>query len=143
MASKKVGAGCLIVTKTTGRALFSIRSPHKSHRLTWGLWGGMQNKKETPIEAMLREVKEEMGFMPDFLHIEHFDLYNSPDGKFQYHTYVCIVEKEFSPWISSENCGYCWMNLGIWPRPMHYGAKKTLCTDAALEKINSILQVIN
>lgn len=139
MSNMKVAAGALIVSKLTQRCLFSIRAPHKSHHLTWGLWGGMKEDSESIEECLYREVKEEMGFLPEFIHTEKFDQYLSRDKRFTYHTYICVVEKEFAPWISSENCGYCWMNLGIWPKPMHYGAKKTLCSVESMHKLQSII----
>lgn len=143
MSNVKTAAGALIVSRLTKRCLFSIRAPHKSHRLRWGLWGGMKEDSETTIECLLREVKEEMGFSPEFQKIEEFDIYTSADKKFTFHTYVCVVEKEFSPWISSENCGYCWIDLGIWPRPMHYGAKKTLCSEESIKTIQKIIESKN
>ena len=139
MEGNKIAAGTLIVSASTRRAMYSIRAPHKSHRLTWGLWGGMKDSGESLKNCLLREIKEEMGFLPTIERIYPFDVYQSDDKKFMYYTYICVVEKEFSPWISSENCGYCWIDVGIWPKPMHYGAKKTLCTKQSLEKINTIL----
>jgi ADP-ribose pyrophosphatase YjhB (NUDIX family) len=143
MKQPKIASGGLFISSLTRRALFCIRSPHKTHRLTWTLWGGMLRPNETPESGLYREVKEEMGFMPSIIQTHHFNEYRSSNKEFIYHTFVCVVEKEFAPWISSENCGYCWMDLGIWPKPMHYGAKKTLCTDASIEKLTMILDNFN
>ena len=142
MRPTKRASGALIVSKLTERVMFSIRAPHKTHRLTWGLWGGMLNQNETYEEGLYREVKEEMGILPVFLHTELFDTYHSKDSQFIYNTFICVVEKEFAPWVGSENCGYCWLDLGIWPKPLHYGAKKTFLSRDAECRLRNIIKSI-
>ena len=59
--TQKSGAGALFISAKTGQALFSLRAPYKTHKLTWALWGGMIDGEETPKEALFRELEEEMG----------------------------------------------------------------------------------
>lgn len=119
--------------------LLNLRAPYKTHNLTWSLWGGMMEGNETPKECLEREMAEEMGFVPDISKFYPFDVYQSRDKHFKYYSFVCIVEEEFIPIINKESVGYCWTNLGIWPKPMHQGARVTLCNNKSLEKLKLIL----
>jgi ADP-ribose pyrophosphatase YjhB (NUDIX family) len=136
---QKTGSGALFISAKTGRAMFNLRSPYKSHNLTWSLWGGMIENDETPKECLFRELKEEMGFVPEISKIYPFDIYESKDKNFRYYTFICIVEDEFVPQLNKEAVGYCWTKLGIWPKPLHDGARNTLCSKKAEALLNIIL----
>ena len=138
-SQNKIGSGALFASVKTGRVLLNLRSPYKTHPLEWALFGGMMHEGEQPKEALLRELTEEMNFSPDIEKIYPFDIYQSRDKQFRYYTFVCVVIDEFIPELNDENCGYCWINLGQWPRPMHQGAKITFCNHKAIEKIRLIL----
>lgn len=137
--TSKIGVGTLIISSKTSRVLLSLRSPHKTHPLQWALFGGMVIKDELPKEALLRELSEEMNFIPDIEKIYPFDIYQSKDNHFRYYSFVCIVIDEFSPELNDENCGYCWTKLACWPKPMHQGAKISFCNAKAEERLNMIL----
>ncbi len=137
--SEKIGVGTIFVSKKTNRVLLNLRAPHKSHSMCWSLWGGMVEVGEQPKDALLRELTEEMGFVPDIERIYPFDVYQSKDKHFKYYSFVCIVEDEFVPELNSESCGYCWIDLGHWPKPMHQGAKLSFCNAKSIEKIKIIL----
>ena len=134
-----MGVGTLIVAAKTSRVLLSLRSPHKTHPMQWSLFGGMVDEGEQPKEALLRELTEEMNFIPDIEKIYPFDIYQSKDKQFRYYSFVCVVADEFSPELNQENCGYCWVDLSCWPRPMHQGAKISFCNIKAEERIRMIL----
>lgn len=135
----KTACGTIFISKDSGRALLNLRAPDKSHALTWGLWGGMSEGAETPIECLKRELTEEIGYLPDIERINPFDVFRSDDGHFTFYSYVCLVDKEFIPVINREAVGYCWTKLGIWPSPMHRGAKETLCNKDSLANLKAIL----
>lgn len=116
-----------------------MRAPHKTHAMQWALFGGMVEKDEQPKDALMRELTEEMGFIPDIEKLYPFDVYQSRDGHFKYYSFVAIVVDEFVPELNNENCGYSWVNLGIWPRPMHQGARISFCNTKAIDKIRLIL----
>ncbi len=94
---------------------------------------------ETPKQALDRECKEEMGFVPDVKKTYPFDIYESKDKNFRYYTFVCIVEDEFLPTLNEESIGYLWINLGTWPKPMHSGARNTFCSQKGLALLEIIL----
>ena len=140
MLNQKVGAGVLFICSETGQALFALRAPYKTHRLTWSLWGGMVEEGEWPNEAVKRECVEEMGFVPDIKYMYPFDVYESKDKAFRYYTFVAIVDEEFVPQLNQEAVGYAWVKVGIWPRPMHIGAQKTLCSEKGKERLDLIMR---
>lgn len=137
--TNKVGVGTLLVSSKTNRVLLNLRAPHKTHSMCWALWGGMMEDGEQPKEALIRELTEEMGFEPDIEKIYPFDVYQSKDRHFKYYSFVSIVEDEFTPILNHESCGYCWIELGQWPKPMHQGAKISFCNARAVDKIKLIL----
>lgn len=57
--SKLEVAGCYC--KSDNRVLLVKRHPEKSQGNTWGVPGGKLEKGETPREAVIREIKEEVG----------------------------------------------------------------------------------
>lgn len=133
-------AGVLFISKDTSRVCLSLRSPHKTYGMTWSLWGGMIEESETPKDCLMREFEEEIGYIPDINRLYPFDIYQSKDKHFKFYTFVCVVEKEFVPILNNENCGYAWINLGGWPKPMHQGAKRSFCNDRANEKLKLIIE---
>lgn len=138
MQDKKMACGALFLCYKTNRILMNLRASHKTHNLSWSLWGGMLENNETPKDCLLREIKEEIGFIPDIAKIYPFDIFESRDELFKYYSFVCVVENEFIPDLNDESDGYCWTTIGIWPKPMHKGARITLCNKKAIEKLNLI-----
>jgi len=140
-AHQKIACGALFISATSGLALLNIRAPYKTHSFSWSLWGGMMEGDETPKETLLRELDEEMGFVPDIEKFYPFDIYESRDKHFRYYTFICIVEQDFIPKLNKEAMGYAWFDFNRgWPKPMHQGAKNSLCKPRALEKLNMILE---
>jgi ADP-ribose pyrophosphatase YjhB (NUDIX family) len=135
----KIGVGAIFVSIKTRRVLLNLRAPHKTHPMQWSLWGGMMELGEQPKEALLREMTEEMGSVPDIERMYPFDVYQSRDTHFKYYSFVCVVEDEFVPELNQESCGYCWIDLGNFPKPMHQGARISFCNEKAIDKINTIL----
>jgi len=126
-------AGALFFARDTGRFLFLHRTQSK-HSRVWGLAGGTAESGETAWQACEREISEEIGFqtIAKTIPLERF---RSRDGKFEYHTYVCVVDEEFQPVLNHEHDGYAWVGYLAWPRPLHYGVRKTLYKDCNVRKI--------
>ena len=139
LLAEKTGVGTLIVSTDTNRVLLNLRAPYKTHSLQWSLWGGMVEENELPKDALLRELSEEMNFVPDIEKIYPFDVYQSRDKHFKYFSFLSIVKDEFIPVLNDENCGYCWVNLGQWPAPMHQGARISFCNSKAIHRIKMMV----
>lgn len=137
---EKTGVGALFVCSKTARVMLNLRAPYKTHSLCWSLWGGMTENDETPKETLLRELEEEMGIVPEISRIYPFDIYESKDKHFRYYTFVCVVDEEFTPNINKEAVGYAWTKLGVWPKPMHAGARTSLCKAKSVEKLKMIIE---
>ena len=133
----KTAAGALFVAADTGRVLLNLRAPDKTHGMHWSLWGGMALNGESPPVALRREIFEEMGEV-DIHRIYPFDVYESRDREFRYYTFVCVTTTEFVPQMNSESAGFCWCDLGVWPRPLHSGLKNTFANRRGM----SLLQII-
>lgn len=126
--------GALIYSIRTKRYLFLLRDGYKFAG-TWGLVGGKIEADETPIKALLREMKEEIGGIitdPKIIPIEKF---TSDNGNFSYHTFMTPVDDEFMPELNTEHRGYCWVKLGDLPKPLHPGFWKTINFDSVMKKL--------
>lgn len=143
MDNNKSGVGTLIVSVSSETVLLGLRAPYKTHAMSWALFGGMMEEGESPKQGLLRELGEELGFVPDIAKIYPFDVYQSRDRHFKYYSYVVVVEDEFVPVLNKESAGYCWVKLGNWPKPMHQGAKFSFCNQKAIERIRLILDQHN
>lgn len=121
------GAGILILCRTTGRLLVSMRSGEVNEPHTWGIFGGKMDEGETPEEAAKRELLEEAGYEEKFELIPAY-VYVSPDKTFTYNNFIGIVEKEFDPEYDWETDYAKWFTLLelMDVKPKHFGLKKLL-----------------
>jgi 8-oxo-dGTP pyrophosphatase MutT (NUDIX family) len=135
-------AGAVILARSTQRFLFLHRSQGRTQE-TWGLAGGKIERTDlTPYDALLREIGEELGSMPKISKTVPIELYQSPDERFYYNTYVLIVEEEFLPQLNQEHSGYAWVAYDHWPKPLHQGVKTTLSSRTSRAKLETILDLI-
>ena len=121
-------------SQDTGRYLYLLRNDSK-HPGTWGLPGGKLEGCETLLGAMERECIEELGFFPTYLRLVPLEKFTAPDKAFEYHTWVCVIQSEFTPRLNHEHLGYAWINAGTFPRPMHPGLWNTVNIEAVQQKI--------
>jgi len=133
-------AGALIYALDTQRFLFLYRARSKQSDV-WGLPGGTVEASETPWIACQREIKEEIGGI-NFSKIIPLEKYQSKNRAFEYHTYFCLTEREFLPILNEEHSGYVWTSYLKWPRPLHYGVKKTLDRKTNASKIQTIFSTL-
>ena len=134
-------AGVVFLAKDTGRCLLQLRNSDKRFKNTWGFWGGMIEKGETVYQCIQRELTEEIGFVPELAKLNPIDVYQSRDKHFYYYSFVYLVQKEFSPLLNDESAGYAWVNIGVWPQPLHNGARLTLNKNGGTEKLHTILAI--
>lgn len=135
--------GTTFLSKSTGRMLLNLRSNKVSYPHTWSFWGGKIEKNEEPLEALRRELKEEMGFIPPMEKLNPLDTYNSKDKNFTYYTYVIVTPDEFIPTLNRESSGYAWFDIGQYPKPLHNGAKITLNNQKNIRKLKKLYQQAN
>lgn len=131
-------SGCLFLAMDTGRVMLQQRSGTGSHPHTWAFFGGKGEKNESPFEALLRELEEEIGALPTIHRVFPIHTFTSPDQNFLYHSYVITVYEEFIPKLNSESEGFCWCAIGRWPKPLHPGVRAQLMNPEIRKKIKTI-----
>jgi len=133
-------SGCVFLAIDSGRILLQQRSNKSSHPRSWGFFGGKAHQGETPLKALLRELDEEVGILPDVEKVYPLNIFTSPDKKFIYNTFVVAVFEEFIPVLNNESDGYCWVKINNWPRPLHPGVKAQLYNKDIIKKLKTIYQ---
>jgi 8-oxo-dGTP pyrophosphatase MutT (NUDIX family) len=110
---------------------------------SWGIVGGKKEETDSTVyAALMREVQEEVGKTPTIKKSIPLELFTSEDQRFQFNTYVLVVEKEFIPTLNSEHVGYAWCDLNQWPKPLHQGVKRSLSNRTNRTKIELLLDII-
>jgi ADP-ribose pyrophosphatase len=142
MKKKIVCSGALFYTLDTNRFLLLHRTQSKQHNV-WGLVGGTNEDTETPFEGLQREIEEEIGLLPLIKKTIPLETFVSNDENFNFHTYLCVVEKEFLPILNNEHDGYAWVSFGKWPKPLHQGLSNTLRNKTNQQKLQTIFQVLD
>jgi 8-oxo-dGTP pyrophosphatase MutT (NUDIX family) len=133
--------GAVVYAKNTSRVLFLLRSGDK-HQNTWALAGGKAEQNETVLEALHRELDEEIGLAAADLKLIPLELFKSRDGKFEYHTFVCLVDEEFVPNLNEEHKGYCWCDTDSFPKPLHPGLWSSWSNKEIKKKLATIKAVL-
>jgi len=131
----------MIYSLATRRFLFLYRKQSKNSNV-WGLVGGTNEYKESPGEALYREIDEEIGKV-NILKTIPIETFTSRDKRFKYYTYVCTVENEFIPKLNDEHSGYAWASYNDWPQPLHQGIVKTLKSKVIKNKFETIFSVLH
>lgn len=129
--------GVWFLSRSTRRYLYLLRNDQK-HPGSWGLPGGKVELGETLLGGMERECIEELGSMPVYRKLIPVEQFTSADGKFEYHTWVCVIDNEFVPVLNHEHIGYAWLNAGVFPKPMHPGLWSTINIDVIQEKLAAV-----
>ena len=133
--------GAWFYSLATDRYLYLMRNDTR-HPGSWSLPGGKVDAGETLLEAIQRECEEEIGSWPESIKLVPLEHFTSADGRFQYHTFLCLVSNEFLPQLNHEHVGYAWLDRNIWPRPMHPGLWNTVNLESIRAKIETVIDFI-
>lgn len=137
MTNEAVGA--IFLSKRTGRMMLNLRSDTVTYPNNWGFVGGKLEINETAIEALYREIREELGdSVPEIEDIIPFDVFCTKNEKFKYYSFIVVIDGEFIPELNDESSGYSWVKIGNWPKPLHPGAKSTLYNSAIVDDFNCL-----
>lgn len=140
--NKIVCSGALFYAKSTKRILL-LQKARGKHTGTWGLVGGTNETQETPWQGLTREINEEIGLFPKIIKTIPLETFVSNNSIFNYHTYLCVVEEEFIPKLSSEHSGYAWCIIDYSPKPLHQGLKNSFGNKIIRTKLQTIFEIIN
>ena len=136
-------SGAIILSKNTGRVCLQQRSEMCSYPGTWGVWGGKAEPGELPIEALIRELREEMGSHFEIIKTYPLHRFESVDGNFEYNTFVVLVEDEFTPKLNVESSDYIWIDLNNHKLNLHPGVLDMLKITSVVNKINQLTSIVN
>lgn len=128
-------AGVFFYSKDTQRFLFLLRTDDKNPGY-WGIPGGKIEKEESLFEGIERECIEEINYFPT--NAKLIPIQKFVNNTFTYHTFFCAVENEFLPTLNEEHCGYSWVILDRYPKPLHPGLFNTINFDVVHEKLNKL-----
>jgi 8-oxo-dGTP pyrophosphatase MutT (NUDIX family) len=142
MLDQIVCSGALFYAKSTKRFLLLQKSNGK-HQGTWGLVGGTANEGENAWQGLQREIIEEIGSTPSILKSIPLETFVSNDSVFNFHTYLCVVDQEFIPTLSSEHAGWCWCNIDSSPKPLHQGLRRSFSNKSLRSKLDTVFKIID
>lgn len=141
VTNKIICSGALFYSKSTKRILLLQKSVGK-HQGTWGLVGGTNIEGETAWQGLLREVAEEIGFVPEIIKTVPLETFVSNDKVFNFHTYLCVIQEEFIPTLSNEHIGWAWSTLENTPKPLHQGLKNSFTNRVIKAKLQTIFDML-
>ena len=111
--------GCLIKCETTNRFFLLHRNDFDP---SWGLISGGVDEGETPIEALKREIGEELSINPNIIKFEFVRneiIPQRPNREFHY--FKGYVKKGFKATLDHENLAYKWCLINKLPEPLYPG----------------------
>lgn len=133
-----ISHGAFVYAKSTKRFLFLLRQGRQRWAYHWGIVGGKQEQGESPIQTLTREAEEEIQILFNAVPVP-VDYYVSEDGNFAFHTYLFTVDEEFVPVLNEEHCGYAWVPLEKFPRPMHPGVFSSIKEDDTIARLKELI----
>jgi hypothetical protein len=119
-------AGLLFLAKTTGRILLILNDDQRWTVPTFA-------RKD----ALLEDARELLDAYAEGKIIP-IELYLSEDRGFEYGTYICLVEQEFTDF---EEKTVAWCSLSKLPKHLHTGLGNTLNNQIIKTKIETILEL--
>jgi 8-oxo-dGTP pyrophosphatase MutT (NUDIX family) len=130
--------GTVFFARSSQRFLFLLRAG-ASFDNTWAFVGGKVETGESVIDALKREITEEIGYDSNLIskHIP-IEKFTNTKKNFSYHTFVSVIENEFIPNLNDEHKGFAWTTIDGWPKPLHPGVFTTINTEEIQDKIRTI-----
>lgn len=107
------GAWVIVYYPKKGLFLFAKRSGQVNNPHRWNLFGGQLDPGESPVQAAIRELREESGIRVSKrklqkLKTRRIRCSRSSAGLRNLHYYLLTAEKEFRPRLNGEHSKYGW-----------------------------------
>jgi len=134
------GSGCCIIVHE--KVLLLQRSlQHKIQPGTWGIPAGKLEVGETPMQAALREVHEEVGIVltPDMMHYRgyiYFTVQYAAPLNYRFHVYTVYFQDFPSVILEADQVDFCWkIPYEALQLPVFTGAREVLALAMGHEDI--------
>ncbi len=128
--NRKSAAGIAFLCKEDNSIFLCKRSLDSSFPNTWSIPGGKIQDNESPIDAAIREVIEELSGTPDPSECEVIDADIFDIPSFNYTTFIISISKKekdnWKPKLNREHTNCQWFDIDKPPKELHPGAKKTI-----------------
>lgn len=115
-------AGIVVIASDTERVLLGLRSAYVNDPFTWAIPGGSVEPGESPYEASIRELKEEMGLQVT----RPIHPIGVSEHGMRYYSFWGTVPFEADVVLNWEHDAAGWFDLGALPTPLHWGTEDTL-----------------
>ncbi len=141
VTDRVVCSGALFYAKSTRRILL-LQKAHGKHLGTWGLVGGTNLQNENPWQGLQREIQEEINTSPEIIKTIPLETFVSNDKVFNFHTYLCVIDKEFIPTLSEEHTAWAWVNIDFPPKPLHQGLRNSFSNKTIRTKLQTVFDLV-
>lgn len=112
-------AGILFVDPRRHLVFLTLRSDEVAQPGFWGIPGGKVESGETPLEAAIRETREEVGSVPAHRMVGRT---HRRYGSFLFTTFIAHVTSRvvdtFTPLLNEESSDAAWFKIDYLPSPM-------------------------
>jgi 8-oxo-dGTP pyrophosphatase MutT (NUDIX family) len=115
---KKIVAGVLIKCIETDRVFLLFRNDKVP---TWALMSGGVDEGEEPLEALKREMFEELFLRPGNVQFKQMRVEQFPERNMEFHYFEGLTNSEFIPILDHENLNYGWFSKDKLPSPLYRG----------------------
>jgi 8-oxo-dGTP pyrophosphatase MutT (NUDIX family) len=121
--SKKIVVGVLIKCTTTDRVFLLFRNDKTP---IWSLMSGGVDEGEQPIEALKREMFEELFVRPGNIKFKQIRIEQIPERNMEFHYFEGLTNTEFIPILDHENLAFGWFSKDELPKPLYKGLDKKI-----------------
>lgn len=119
----KIAAGVLIKCVKTERVFLLFRNDKIP---TWSLMSGGVDEGEAPLEALKREMFEELFVRPGNVQFKPIRVEQIPERNMEFHYFEGLTNSEFIPILDHENLNFLWCDLSNLPSPLYKGLKEKI-----------------
>lgn len=120
---KRKAAGVLIKCIKTGNVFLLLRND-KTPR--WALMSGGVDEGETPIEALKREMYEELFVRANDILFKYIRVEHIPEKNMDFYYYEGFTNTEFKPILDHENLNSGWFSKDKLPSPLYKGLSEKI-----------------
>lgn len=120
---KKIVVGVLIKCIKTDRVFLLLRNDKVP---IWSLMSGTVDEGEQPIDALKREMYEELFIKTNDIKFTKIRVEQIPDRNMEFHYFQGLTNSEFIPILDHENLNFGWFSKDKLPNPLFKGLSQKI-----------------